>query len=346
MKFKSYNSIICLKRYWNLIKLGNDKIYQAYEFNKLFYYYRKTSIHNFKNKNRKTLFIVGFDKNIPCCIAPLGINETNKSVCIIGYGTNAGYLDFIYNEDINILKISELLKECCRLLPEYTFLFTDLKDNSKLFQVLPKDDCADIEGYAITLPDTFEIYYENLSKSTRQNIRTTYNRIIKDSVSYSLKIYKQNGSVNKNLIKKLNYIYLKRRSEWYGMTSNENYKQKSKIKEWQEINRDIIFKSLKKFSNAIIVLIEINNQPAAFMIAYVYNNSIVVPRLAIDTDYSRYSPGGLLLVEYIKQLYDNGYGKGVVIDLCRGNEKYKSVYGGKLSLTHSVKFDASDVMKL
>lgn len=70
------------------------------------------------------------------------------------------------------------------------------------------------------------------------------------------------------------------------------------------------------------------------MICYKQNNGVVIPKLAIDTDFFRYSPGGVMIAEYIKQLSQNE-NKDYVFDLSRGAEQYKLSLGGELYYNYS-----------
>lgn len=345
MNFKCYNSIFSIKKYWNIINYSRDNlcVYQTYEFNKMLYISRRTSINNIISNNTKTIFIVGFDGDIPCCIAPLIINMNKQEVYLLGYGTNAGYLDFIYNKHIESFRIMELLKKCLKILPGYKFKFTDLNETSELFLILKNINVKinNMECYAIKLEDSYNVYYRGLSKSTRQNIRTIYNRLDTDNMNYCLTIYSKEKAMSLSTLRKLNKIYRKRHSEWY---KRESIKTRNILNELKQMKRDIIFQSIGKIPNTIVAVMYINNEPASFFIGYKYDNLIIIPRLAIDTQYSRYTPGGLLLIEYIKEIYK--YNLEFIIDLCRGNEHYKSVYGGKVSLTHSIEFNGNELMNI
>lgn len=65
--------------------------------------------------------------------------------------------------------------------------------------------------------------------------------------------------------------------------------------------------------------------------------SILVPRLAINEKYKRYSPGLILCNEIIKECYRSG--KIRCLNLLRGTEKYKYDLGGKTYITKNLKID-------
>ena len=52
---------------------------------------------------------------------------------------------------------------------------------------------------------------------------------------------------------------------------------------------------------------------------------LLMPRLAIDTSFGRYSPGILLILEAAKRWMAEGV---VDFDMCRGDERYKKEMGG------------------
>lgn len=74
-----------------------------------------------------------------------------------------------------------------------------------------------------------------------------------------------------------------------------------------------------------VYVLEIDGTPAAFMIVYRHHNRLLMPKLAIDTTFSRYSPGILLILEASKMWIDEGIAD---FDMCRGDERYKKEMGG------------------
>lgn len=71
----------------------------------------------------------------------------------------------------------------------------------------------------------------------------------------------------------------------------------------------------------------LNNKLVAFMTGFVTNyNEIVFPYLAIDSTFASYAPGKLMIAESIKYLQEHSAIR--VLDLSRGDEKYKFEMGG------------------
>lgn len=71
----------------------------------------------------------------------------------------------------------------------------------------------------------------------------------------------------------------------------------------------------------------INENPAAFMSGFVTNfNEIVFPIVAMNSSFREYVPGKLMINESIKYLQKKESIR--VLDLSRGDERYKFEMGG------------------
>lgn len=321
--FKEYKYLFQVKKAWGQLLQNNTKdIYQQYEFNRLFFMYRKTSVSNRKRRNTACRFIVGLEKGEVVCIAPLAIDKTpEKTVRLLGHGTNAGYLDYIYKESRYVEELHNYIKN---KYVGYKFDYIFIKEKSPLVKLMHVSET--FNNYAIYL-SKYEEYFNSLSKSTRQNIRTAYNRMNTDNYIFSLEIYDGNSRIDEEQLIKINELYHKRKADWNGGVATSEQMRKRYLK------RDVIFKGARKLDNPVIAVLNINNNIAAFFVGFSYTNGICIPRLAIDTDYGRYSPGMILINEYLKKVSDIP-NTGFTFDLCRGDEKYKSSLGGKKSITY------------
>lgn len=321
MEFKEFSCIYSLKKIWKeLVDESSKNIYQSYEFNVLYYKYRITSISNIKKRNTKCRFIVAYENGEAKCIAPLAIdNFPEKTIRLLGHGTNAGYLDYIYR-DPNYVKI--LYNYIEKKYSGYRFDYIFVRENSPLSDIMKP--CGIFNNYAIMFKE-YETYFASLSKSTRQNIRTAYNRIKSDGMNFEFKVYNSFQTLGKEKLNLLNRIYHKRKADWNdGKIIDERTQRKF-------LKRDVIYVGLKKMTNPIVAILTIDSGVAAFFIGFSYDGGICIPRLAIDTDYGRYSPGMILINEYLKSLPCN---QEYIFDLCRGDEKYKSSLGGVKSITY------------
>lgn len=325
MNFVVHNMLIRVKKDWEtLIKnSGIDDIYRSYEFFRICLNYRISSVSNIKKRNIISKFIVCFENGVPKCIAPLIFDNTpQKSIRLLGHGTNAGTLDFIY--DANDKEYAAATYKYIRKkYPEYSLEFYFVPSLSPLCRMMERTE--EFNNYDVYI-ETYESFFSSLSKSTRQNIRTSYNRLTKDGKEYQLKIYGCCEEGIESIIKEANMVYQRRRLVWEDSTVELSPKTIYKI-----YKRDVVYQTMRKLSSSKIVCLFIDGQLAAFFMGYEYDNQIRIPRLAIDDAYSRYSPGMILICEYLKQSPENFH-----FDLGRGDESYKSKLNGMVYKTYNL----------
>lgn len=84
------------------------------------------------------------------------------------------------------------------------------------------------------------------------------------------------------------------------------------------------------------ITLDIDGTLAAFMSGLVKDNVFVVPRLSINNEYRRYSPGIILINEAIKYFISDT--KITILDLSQGQESYKYNMGGKEHYTYEFRF--------
>lgn len=326
MEFLVTSNIETIEEYWKALCQNDDiRFYQTYLFAKTCVDYRKSSLSAIKNKNTKCSFVVEFENQKAVCIAPLNIDKTpTKIVRLLGHGTNAGYLDFIYNDG---KYVRPMLEYCRKLFDNYQFEFTFVPEYSPLVELM----CISKEfsNYRICMGE-YDEYFSSLSKNTRQNIRTSYNRLKKDEREIELQILKKADECFEKKLKECNRIYEKRKLYWKKQGKVDN-----KFRQWIFLKRDVIYKTCRESDSGIIVLLNIDKTCSAFFVGFTFNNGIYIPRLAINMEYSRYSPGIVLVNEYLKTIQTN-FNEDYIFDLCRGDESYKSKLGGIKTTTYTL----------
>lgn len=89
-----------------------------------------------------------------------------------------------------------------------------------------------------------------------------------------------------------------------------------------------ITRALKEMDNAFTSVFRIDGTIAGVMQGFIGkdNRSVIIPHLAINSEYSVYSPGALLISETIRYLISDTSVRE--LDLSRGEEKYKYSMGG------------------
>lgn len=173
---------------------------------------------------------------------------------------------------------------------------------------------------------SFDEYLSSLSRNIYKNIRKSYNHLTSDNRRMELKSF---GSANipaDGYLRGIWQLYFRRKQAWRGRSAGGWLAGMGiAAKAWREVRGGCAMQSVRQLSSARLYVLEIDSHPAAFMIVYKHRNHLLMPKLAIDSSYSRYSPGILMIMEAVKIWL----GEGITdFDLCRGDERYKKEVGG------------------
>ena len=261
------------------------------------------------------------DDNTPVLIFPLLANDSKAELA--GHANGICELSPIYFKSSE-KKLKQYLKFFLETSNYSEYSLTRIRESTQLCCILNEG----IAGYdisamyrdnvSIDFSCGYDSWFQSLSKSTRQNLRTAYNRLEKDCKSVRVEV--SNGRhLTHSLMNKLLDIYIKRHDERYKVKT-------SALKSVYLRYLDFSTRALLNNPRAFHVYIFISDRVASFCSGYLDNDVFIVPRLSIDNDFARYSPGYLLINEAIKwfSLNSNIH----TIDLSEGAEKYKLDLGG------------------
>lgn len=276
-----------------------------------------------KKKRMQVRFIVYSD----ICILPIVLCD--KEIHLFGRFTCTDYLDIIsFNfEKSNFLELLEYLKNRYK---GFALYFEQLRENSRLkilldemdgFELYEKGDCVSID-----LLDDYDLWYQERSKHYRQNRRTDINRLKKEQKSITF-AWKNASELNKKELFELYNIYVDRRVSCNELDEKIEHKLKRKVSNYLKFDfyKDTINDyCLKKNSNCKLAILYIDNVIASYFIGIQKGNTLSVPRVSININSAKYSPGNLLIMEFVK----HKAGEIKILDLTRGNEKYKYDNGG------------------
>ena len=227
------------------------------------------------------------------------------------------YCDAVYRETSVLRCILTHLKKYCG---EITFrkvqvtspLYECVKDIVKVTRMT--------ENVKIDFGNDFDIYIKSLSKSTRQNLRTSVNRLHRDNHKMKLKAFYGGDNELVHEMKNCLNLYAKRHNERYGIKT-------SWIKKWLLLHHHFATSNYLHLPSAITFVLYIDDEMAGFMSGLTGNaGQYVVPRLSINSDFSFYSPGMLMLQEVVRYFIDNTDVR--CLDLSQGDETYKYSMGG------------------
>lgn len=324
------------KKEWQELEGGKDMTYfQTYDWNKLLIPYLKKD--NLLHENIYAL--IRNQYKLPVLIAPLWVlkysvypNFERRGIYFIGRSGWPDYLNLIYREfDANAFDflLSELKKKygiglfCPQLLKEETDLYEYLQKDSRI-KVDYDSICVEL-----ALQDDFEVYHKSLSKSVRQNIRTAFNRLEKDGKEIRFVFDDKDADLNKcwslrsARLGKKNYV--------------PNFVERLKLR-----ILDLLSFKFPKYrplfidKKSHVMTAYISNELVAFF-QYVIepqNKRIVLMAVGTSIEYSKYSPGMLLIFKYIESMTHE---KDIdIVDFSRGNESYKYQLGGKDHMLHHI----------
>lgn len=189
----------------------------------------------------------------------------------------------------------------------------------------------------------FEDYKKSLSKQSRQNIRTAYNRLARDKKG--LVFDNDDKNVNIEEFSKYRNIRVAQKNNWEG-----------KSLKWRIINfisTKVLRRGWYKFADYAPFSHDVNSK---FMTAkssdgelcasfnYGVSHSgknIVLMGVSTNPAYSKYSPGILLLFQFIEEAIETS--RYDYIDFTRGNEPYKFALGGKEHLISNIIINLNNI---
>lgn len=271
------------------------------------------------------VFFVFYENDEPVVIFPFVKYICSGDLELFGNVNGFNYCDALYVKPSFLVQALSLLKNKIR-----NVYFYRVQENSGLYTVLSnnvKND-AITNNVQIIFGNNYEQYNKSLSKSTRQNLRTSYNRLVTDRKEYKLNVYKGGDNFDYSSLIKL---YSKRHEERYGV-------KRSGIKDWFLLHQNFATLNYLKLDSALTFVLYIDGKLAAFMSGLLGNRKeFVVPRLSVCEDFLFYSPGIVLINEVIKYFIENGL--AINLDMSQGEESYKYKMGGTLHKTHSFQID-------
>lgn len=264
-----------------------------------------------------------------------------KTIYILGSGTESDYLDFIYFKDVNKSDFETFFLALSEKYGDMTFKFDLIKENSELLKylkskqetvILSKNPCVELRVELMT-----DSHIQKLTKKTRQNIRTAYNRLESDNLKHNF-IYCPAGNIDKNTRKSMFKTYKKR----YKIKNSEiSFLFKVKMLFRKSVTVDALNEAVKLKLDISVILFYIGDDIAAFgLVLFSENkNTLLVPRVSINIKYGRYSPGILMFNELINHLQSSimNVENRIVIDLTNGEEQYKYSLGGVTTYNYSGK---------
>lgn len=327
---KVVNDISKIKREWLSLASSNDElsIYQSFLWNKnLFTRYKLLRT----DRNRYTVVFLLYYNELDKLkiIAPLSIpNNKEEPIIIFGGGTKTGILNFVYSSDVKNEDFISVFNYLYEKYPRQKLALREVPRNTKLGWFLNNNNQFSLffnrGSVRCAVPSDKDELLKGLSKSVRQTIRTSYNRMKKNGASSKIVInYGYHFGLNEKI--KLNDLQIERKKHWGYKIENENANTITRIK---QLFRDTITDPIFRFShNKCFVYVKyyINNEIAAYFFALKNEEGYcIVPTLIHNAKYKEYNPGLLMIFEFLNKMIESKDIK--VFDLSRGVDDYKLRY--------------------
>ena len=184
----------------------------------------------------------------------------------------------------------------------------------------------------IWLNNSFDEYWNCLKKSVRQNIRTAQNRIKTDNKSFEI-ITMEDDNIPEEIIQKFHSIYEKRRIKKNGKLGIKQSIYEFNRKRLKKMF-DLSMEAMRHVHNFLSAYILIDGIIAGYFYGVKDNRGkVCLMHVSVDDEFSRYSPGMILLSKTIEMEIDK---KSITcFDLTNGDEGYKFSLG---AVPHSTEY--------
>lgn len=250
-----------------------------------------------------------------------------RGLFLLGSGGETDYNDFIYfQEHVPNTYIEFFVHQVLQQTAQSVLRLSQIQQDSPLAmwakekaQYVKSNPCAQI-----ALQDTFEQYWQTISKSVRKNIRTAQNRLRTDQKTWNI-TFLCGHPVPPPIVEKYQKIYQHRCD-----TKQQKHTLATWVwgcyQGWRKRKFNLMTKAMQTLENAYSAFITIDGEIAAYFYGILDAQArLCVMRVALNDRYSRYSPGMILLSKAIEKMHVQ---KNVrILDLTNGDEPYKFALG-------------------
>lgn len=334
-----YTSPYQLKECWEKL-YSSSAIYtpfQSYNANECYF-----RVYAFKGSRRqyKPLFVHHTD-GTEHCIVPLLVHKKEK---ILRNFSSFGPMDYynVISSNNSEPYIRLVLREIMEHYKDYNLIFENVPEDSTLYRIcstneLHKEICAHI---CIGKFQSMDEYKKLLSKHQRQNIRTAYNKTLRNYKEIHLEAYGDDNPMPRNIHHRCSKMYDERYAYKFLSTKNKLSKYiRTIIRKIQDPLNQII----KQTKNNRTYVLFYDDAPVAYMSGF-YNKDksiFYVPRLTCAVDFLSYDPGIILILETIKVLKNE---RVAYLDLTRGDEPYKFAMGGEEHYNYTIIENTNNIL--
>lgn len=337
LKLRLCRSLWPLRRAWKRLE-GNasadTSVYQSYYVNKTVK--RRLGIYALQQRY-SARYIGVYENGQAKLILPLCRYRGRQDYCALGRFNGFQVYDLIYGKDMTKEEFLRCFRFVLETLAPDSLAFSNVPCSSLLYRCV-EEGLLEEWGYGCQLKPNdnvcihagsdYDGWYAALSKHTRQNVRTAYNRMNSDGMQMRYELYRGKKPDRKTLNQIID-LYCARHSARYGVET-------SRAKKLYLRYLDFSTTCLQNYKDNFCAVLYLNDRLAAFMAGMVEKegSAVVIPRLSIEDDFGRYSPGVVLINETVKRMTtEQNIGN---LDLSKGAEGYKLSMGGTLYHTYDI----------
>jgi len=324
---------------WKALETGEEMtLFQSYEW----YQMLLEKYIPEDTKNFESVYAVVEANGKACMIAPLWIIKRSfrilnkKGGYIIGRFSFSDYLNFIYlTFDADAFDF--LMKDLRRRYGIKKICFEDyFRESTSIYQHVIKSysiiENKKFPCVTLQLPHTIEEYNKMLSKNSRQNLRTANNRLQKDGKT--LIFNDDDQQVDRQECMRLREAKLSVKYADFSLYWKYKYRIIHRLR-----YRFSSFNPLTHFSHSKVMTAHDENGVLRAFFNYDYDptrKAIRIMAAGTDLGFARYSPGILLMHQFIEKAIKQG--RLEIIDFSRDDEPSKFALGGNLCYNHRVRY--------
>lgn len=283
------------------------------------------------SKVRRLDYIVVSDDRATVAIVPLLANRLSKKIEIVT-GKIAGIINAAC--PYGGARADEAMKATVSYMAEryrgWKWKFYDMPVDSPLFRQLKQSGVYASERGSfhirLSAAASHDDYVGSLGKNIYKNIRKAYNHLATDGKQWEVRFHDLSTPPSAELRRRVWTLYFERKLAWKKQKSTPLKRLVCAARGYLEATRGMRSLSMDRLPQSELVTLEIDGRLAAFMHIYVDGEHVVMPKLAIEASFSRYSPGIVMLLESLRRLRERGV---TDFDMCRGDERYKREMGGE-----------------
>lgn len=327
---------------WHELENGKDMTaFQSYAWNELLVEEYFADAYNRTFSKLYVYYVVR--EECPVLLAPLIVQKhtaklswwgRRKGIYLLGLNSYSDYMNFVYQsfEEETADLLLKAIREHFYGLP---FYFNYIRKDTDACEYLidrKAEILAQTTSVYVSLCGSADVYLSSLSKSTKQNLRTAKNRMVKDSLEYVLETGRE--LQNTENIDTLLYMHDVRAMSKNSKRDVDFLHRISRIlmtkyRTRKEKKYNIIAQSMKRMHNSYFVTVSLNGNIVSYLYGLTDQKAYRIMQNCFDEEYKFYSPMFKGAFDFISKECDEGKLGVSQIDFTRGDEEYKLKLAGK-----------------